>query len=319
MDLLVNDLSIHEQFHDTASFRTALGRLMAMRATARRFGREIHCCRGLAAATPFPGITMQQAVGRLDPSAQRAVMRWMTRGGPFWDDLRRHDGGDWLECEGNIVTDTAVGEAAFREICGVDCGLASIKPSVWEISPVRVVWRREDEGLEDRKAVVGNWLDEEVLEEKLRNVPAPITSWDLLRVASGVRFERLIFSEDCFQPLAGVPFSRSAAERLLALLDALERLALAFSADGKRTAEGQRIYRDHFTGDCAWFSGSSESEARNFRKEMTFPHPDAGDQTLFCPWHGKVRHMTLRIHFSWPIEAGKPVYVVYTGPKLTKR
>ena len=319
MDLLVNDLSIHEQFHDMASFRTALGRLMAMRAAARRFGREIHCCRGMPTVTPFPGMTMQQAVGRLDPNAQRVVMRWMTRGGPFWDDLRRHDGGDWLECEGKIVTDTAVGEAAFREICGIDCGLASIRPSVWEDSPVRVVWRREDEGLEDRKAMVENWVDQEFLEQRLRTVPAPITSWDSLGEVSHARFGRLVFSRDCFQPLAGVPFSRSVAERLLVLLDALQRLALAFTADGKRTAEGQRIYRDHFTGDCAWFSGSSESEVRDFRKEMTFPHPNAAGQSLFCPWHGKVRHMTIRIHFSWPIEPGKPVYVVYAGPKITKR
>ena len=29
--------------------------------------------------------------------------------------------------------------------------------------------------------------------------------------------------------------------------------------------------------------------------------------------------MTLRLHFSWPIEAGKPVYIVYAGPKITKR
>ena len=29
--------------------------------------------------------------------------------------------------------------------------------------------------------------------------------------------------------------------------------------------------------------------------------------------------MTLRLHFSWPVRAGEPVYVVYAGPKLTKR
>ena len=32
-----------------------------------------------------------------------------------------------------------------------------------------------------------------------------------------------------------------------------------------------------------------------------------------------VRRMTLRLHFSWPIRADEPVYVVYVGPKLTKR
>ena len=319
MDLLVNDLSIHEQFHDAVSFETALGRLMAMRATARRFGREMHCSRGLLAVNPFPGVTMPQAVGRLEASARRTVMLWMTRGGPFWDDLRQHSGGDWLECEGEIVTDSAVGEAAFRGMCGVECGLASIRPSSWEASPISVVWRREDEGLEDRQATVENLLDEEALGEKLRTVPTPITSWGLLQAASTARFERLVFAGDCFQPLTGLPFSRSAAEKLIALLDVLDRLAGAFGHDGGRTSEGQRIYQDHFTGDRAWFSGSSPTEISDFRKEMTFPHPAYLGQTIFCPWHGKVNQMTLRLHFSWPIECGKPVYVVYAGPKITKR
>ena len=29
--------------------------------------------------------------------------------------------------------------------------------------------------------------------------------------------------------------------------------------------------------------------------------------------------MTLRLHFSWPIRSGKPVYIVYAGPKITRR
>ena len=41
---------------------------------------------------------------------------------------------------------------------------------------------------------------------------------------------------------------------------------------------------------------------------------------LFCPWHGKVSTRTLRIHFSpGQIRASDPLYVVYVGPKLTKR
>ncbi|MCY3818840.1 MAG: hypothetical protein OXH52_05670 [Gammaproteobacteria bacterium] len=41
--------------------------------------------------------------------------------------------------------------------------------------------------------------------------------------------------------------------------------------------------------------------------------------SLFCPWHGKVSRLTLRLHFSWPVEAGRPIYVVYAGPKITSR
>ena len=72
-------------------------------------------------------------------------------------------------------------------------------------------------------------------------------------------------------------------------------------------------------GDKAWFSDSSEGEKHAFKSSLTFPHPDDDGKTLFCTWHGKVSHMVMRLHFSWPIRKGKPVYIVYAGPKITKK
>ena len=320
METLVNDLSIHEQFHDAGSFRDALGRLMAMRSAARRFGREVHCHRAFLAASPIPGVAMQQAIGQLAvESERRAAMGWLTRFGPFWDDLRRHGAGDWLECGGKIVTDSAVGEAAFRTLHGADCGLISFTPSDWDYSPVEVTWRREDEGANDRSTELQNWRSARTLEDGLRDTAPPLRSWDDLRQAAAIRFESLTCAPDCFDPLSGVPFARSVAERFLALLGILDRMARAFDATGARSAEGQRIYQDYFTGDDALFSDSSDKEKRRFREALTFPHPGERGSSLFCPWHGKVRHMTLRLHFSWPVRADRPVYVVYAGPKLTKR
>ena len=158
MELLANDLSIHGQFHDMGGFRDALLRLMAVRGAARLFGREVHCHRTLLNANPMPGIPMQQAIGSLGvESERRAVMIWLTRAGPFWDDVRRHGGDDWLECDGEVVTDSAVGEAAFRTLHGVDCGLVSVSPSAWNHTPLEVTWLREAEGwiIETRRSKTG--------------------------------------------------------------------------------------------------------------------------------------------------------------------
>ena len=320
MEILVNDLSLHEQFHDVASFRRALDRLMAMRPAARRFGREVHCHRALLTASPMPGVSMQQAIGCLAvESERRAAMGWLTRSGPFRDDLRQHDAGDWLECRHEIVTDSAVGEAAFRTLHRADCGLISVTPSDWDYSPVDVTWRREAEGAEDRSTALQNWRSVPALEDGLRDMAPPIRSWDDLRQAAAIRFESLTCTGDCFDPLSGVPFAKSAAERFFVLLGILDEMARAFDATGARNTRGQRIYQDYFTGDNALFSDSSDEEKRGFREALTFPHPNEPGSHLVCTWHGKVRHMTLRLHFSWPIESGKPVYVVYAGPKLTKR
>ena len=290
-----------------------------MRGVARRFDRNVYCHQTLVDAEPVPGVRMQQAVQRLVDNERRALMIWLTRGGPFWDDLHRHDANDWLECRGEIVTDTAVGETAYRTLHGVECALISATPSDWDFSPVKVIWNREAEGQDDQSVALENWRDAAALEERLRHAGPPIRSWADLGNFSKIQFSRLTFTVRCFDPLAGLPLATSAVDRILVLLNILDRFANAFGAGGSRTPEGSRLYRDDFAGDNALFSDSSDSEKHSFRTGLTFPHPDKPGESLFCTWHGKVRHMTLRLHFSWPIRAGEPVYVVYVGPKLTKR
>ena len=90
------------------------------------------------------------------------------------------------------------------------------------------------------------------------------------------------------------------------------------NAKGERTAEGHEIYQRHFAGQRAWFSDSSDTEKRDFQNDLTFLLNDG--TSLLCSWHGKVNyHIPLRIHFSWPVTAVDPLYIVYVGPKLTLR
>jgi hypothetical protein len=320
MELLANELSIEGQFHEISSFRAAFERLMVMRRTAQRFGCELHAHRVLLTVEALPGVPIQQALRHFAENERRAAMAWLTRGGPFWDDLRQHEAGDWLECREKIVTDSAVGEAAFRKLNAIECGLVSVAPSDWQISPIEVTWRRDADGLEDRNVAVENWWENAELEVWLRDAPPPVLSWADLQAVATPRFSKLIFSDDCFEPLNGLPFAKSAAQRILVLLGILDDLAGAFDATGERTAEGQRIYKDYFTGGCnAWFSDSSETEQHQFRQKLTFAHPRRSGETLFCTWHGKIRSGTLRMHYWWSGRSGEPVYVVYAGPKITKR
>lgn len=289
-----------------------------MRKVARRFMRDVHCHRMFLNAEPIPGIPMRRAVQELGHNERQALMVWLDRRGPFWDDSRDHHADDWLECQGEIVTDSAVGEAAYRSLHGVESGLVSVTPSDWNFSPVEVIWRREA-GLDDRNATLENWWDAVALEEGLQEADRPIQSWAALRDFVTNRFGNLTFADPCFEPLAGTPFAKSAAKRILELLDILDQYSRAFDAKGESTPEGHQIYQDYFKGERALFSDSSTTEKRKFRKELTFPHPDHSGEFLFCTWHGKVSHRTLRLHFSWPIRAGESVYIVYAGPKLTKR
>jgi hypothetical protein len=166
---------------------------------------------------------------------------------------------------------------------------------------------------------VPNYWEPEAVEACLATAPPALASWAALEELSISRFVHLRFSENAFGPLRGQPFKQGVAERILVLLDVLQRLKQCFDEHGSRTMDGHVLYQQHFTGDKCWFSDSSDAEKEDFKSDLSFPHPDAPGETLFCTWHGKVKSPQYRIHFSWPVTAAAPVYVVYIGPKITTR
>ena len=317
MDLLVNDLSLHGQFADLEAFRDLISRVMRIRAVAGRHGRTLYCHRGLVNGQVTNEHRMAAAVKALSREERSALMSWLSQQGPFWDDDRQHDREDWYEYAGDIVTDTAVGEAAHCLLNGIDRGLVSLKPSNFLGDPVPV-----DQVLGDASRVrveVPNYCEPATLEAYFVKAPSALTSWAALRTLASSRFPHLIFAENAFEPLRGQPFKQAVAERILVLLKVLHQLKQSFDADGSRSAAGHEIYQQHFTGDKAWFSDSSDTEKKHFEDDLRFPHPDNHGKNLFCAWHGKVKSPQFRVHFSWPVKAISPVYVVYIGPKITKR
>lgn len=316
LEFLFNDLSINGQFPDIPTFKEAIGRLMQMRKIAQIFGREVRCHRNVAYSKVSQDLMLPQAIQAFRRDERQAVMQWLTRHGPFWEDARAHGPDDYLECNGAIVTDTAVGEAAFCCFHGTDRHLISLTPSQWEFSPISVTWVSHA-GANRDFPVINHW-DVKELEAALRDAPTLVTSWEKLAKISGIRFVHLTFSEDSFEPLRGYPFVNGAANRVLALLDTLDQLKQCFNEHGERTPEGQQLYQAYFTGEKAWFSDSSDTEKNDFQQELTFRHPVTSDGSLFCTWHGKVKTPQLRVHFSWPVRADEPLYVVYVGPKITK-
>lgn len=322
MDFLLNDRSLHAQFHDLPSFRSSLDAVMTLRAAVEREGRAVACHRALLEARLTSGKTLRQVVAALPRAQQSALLAWITKHGPFWEDLRQHGPDDWLEWRGDIVTDTALGEAAFANRRGADRHLLSFCPSDFAHHPIVVDWRRGEELL---PVSVPNYWELASLQRALAAAPAPLATWAALEDRARARFDELTLTRDAFAPLAGHPFVPAAADRLLFILGTLDRLRRCFSTDGSRTTEGHQIYQDFFTGKKvaggrgAMFSDSSDSEKADFASELRFPHPDIPGETLCCPWHGKVQTPPFRVHFSYPIRADEPLYVVYVGPKLTKR
>jgi hypothetical protein len=318
MGFLMNDLSIHGQFSTVQEFARSVDVLMAIRQAIRRAGSELFCHRELKDAQVTAALTMQRAIQAMSPEKRRAWMQWLTQLGPYWTDERRHTTDDWLElADGAIVTDNALGEAAYCRLHGLWREVVSFAPSQWLRCPIAVTWRQTD-GVGESVNLLNHWT-EVAITKSLLNLLKPYDSWKTLETHVRRACELLTFADDAFSPLAGQPYAPGAADRIQLRLNILNTMRGCFDKAHQRTREGDRLYADHFTGEKAWFSNSSDSEKRDFGSELTFAHPGQAGQYLFCTWHGKVKTPPIRIHFSWPIAADKPLYVVYVGPKITKR
>lgn len=321
MEFLVNDLSLEGQYPNVQAFQTAMGRLMIMKESVKKFGGELFCHRKIASAQVTAAMSFPQVIKTFDRNKRYSIMQWLTQTGPFWEDVRRHSPDDYLMYRDEIVTDSAVGEAAWCCIHGIEQHLVSFSPSRWEVTPLHVDFF-ENEELKQNISVDNFW-EPITFEAVLEKQPVSLDSWGQLREIVVPRFTHLFFSEDAFTPLDGHPFVHGASRRLMVLFHILNRFVACHDANGKRTAEGNNIYQNFFTGKKegggrgAAFTDSKDN--KKFKKEMTFKHPQDAGKNLFCPWHGKVQTPQIRIHFSWPVKAGEPVYIVYVGPKITKR
>lgn len=290
---------------------------MAMRPVAQSYGWEIHCHRQVLTAQVTPTARMPTIVGALPVDKQRSIMQWITKHGPFWDLAREHASEDYLECMGEVVTDSAIGEAGYCTILGLDYRLVSLVPSLWDFTPLQVQFWGNDR--ESALVGVANYRDIDELRGALQDALPPIRHWQDLASRCRGHFAGLDFAPDAFLALATCPYSVAGANQIMARLRVLDDMTRCWEADGSRSQVGLCLYRDFFTGDNGWFSDSSDSEKHEFRGALTFPDPHGTGVGRFCPWHGKVRPQVLRLHFSWPIHAGERVYVAYVGPKLTKR
>lgn len=321
MDFLFNDLSLHGQFSVATRFHDAVDTVMKIRNAIRRAGGELHCHRNLAGALVTANQTMPQAIQSMEQSARRAWIQWLTKGGPFWAEQRQHAEDEWLEIEdGRIVTDSAVGEAAYCLLHELPRETVSLDPSEWLRNPITVTWRKEDQ-VQSTVAVPNHWTLASV-EKTLAELPLPFDSWASLDEQLRNSCDQLVFADD-FMRLRGYPYVRSVGEWIYILVGVLNKLSGEFDDEGNRTKQFDELYETYFKGVAPYFTDESQQNKSDFAQQMTFRHPTDEDATVFCPWHGKVNSPRnfppVRLHFTWPVSAKGQLYLPFVGKKLTMK
>lgn len=317
MKLFLNELSLHKQFYHLDTFKESIKRIMKIRRVAEGFGYPVYCKGDIVNKPTTPAYSFAEVVNRLFSRNQRQdIMMWVGKRGPFWEKESQHDYDVYMEYGSDVVTESSVGEAAYFVEHEQGGGLVSFIPSDWDETPI-CIDRISGNGNNPLVIPIPNYRNGADLKADLQELEPPISNWDQLESKSRSECPNLTFSPDSFGPLSGIPFQLGTAHGILRRLKILNVLMGYWVPAGALTHEGIQFREKHFVGSSARFSDSSESEKAEFKNDLTFPHPNIENETLFCPWHGKIQR--IRIHFAFPNTHDPHLYVVYVGDKRTLR
>ena len=317
MDIFVNELSLHGQFNSVAEFVPTIKTMLSCKQLVEQYAYRVYCLRSIAQRPTTTNLTFRQTVMQMQTKERdivRVIASWIDKHGPFLDDNWIRDPNIWFEFEKDIVTDTTLGEVAFRIQNNLESAIISFQPSAFLQRQVSVICKKAEN--EDEVLNIPNFWNHDDLKQHCLTAKPPINSWVDLLTDLQIQCRNLTFLDSLLLPLAGEPFNLSIANRVAHLLSVLNTLRSCFDEQGAMNSAGFSILQDNFHGDKALFSDESDTNKVRFKAEMTFTK--ANGDLLFCPFHGKIRHRQFRIHFSWPIRHDEPLYIAYIGPKITK-
>lgn len=311
----LNDASLHGQFPTLADLINSLSRIFSMRAALHRFGYRLEVNRLLAMRAAVGEQSFREVIsGDTNRERVRSILVWLDKNGPFWDEPLVHSPEEYFECENDLVTETALAEACCLAELSTDASVISFSPSVHHRDPLEVTWRGRAEG--DHTWPIRNFVSEEPLEDHLRQIATPPSSWKELLDWANANCPSLLISGAILSQLP-TTFYPNAAQRAQVLLSALNEINAAIQRnDAARFDELRLLWLE---GKNARLTDSSPSEKDEFRRQLTFNHPVTGREVL-CGWHAKIKSPQYRIHFEWPKQNPEdPLFVAYFGPKITKR
>ncbi|MFK3842952.1 hypothetical protein [Serratia sp. NPDC087055] len=314
MTIIFNEKSLKNEIKSSEELFEEIKVIMKARQFLLKREIHIHCHRNFINYKFTNDKTILSYIMSFDKTERIDVMNWLSKTGPFWDDAQLHSSEDLYFHDDEAVSGTALAEAAAQIYCGEEYGVFSLKNERYSDREITITWRNNSCDLSFN---IENYISKESLEDQVISSEKSIESWNQLERMARSVFLNIEFTEGCFVHLNKIPFYKAASKSIMEKLKVLDKIKSCFDVTGGFTQEGNELNQNHFIGDKAWFSDSSDTEKRDFSNEMTFKIKK--DDNRLCPWHGKVKTPQIRIHFTYPIEHQSPLYIVYVGEKITKR
>ena len=312
---LFNDASLHGQFSSLSQFLSALALVFRMRDAMQKSGLRLEVSRLVTERATISTQTLRQVTTKVaNVDIKRRVLSWLDKDGPFWDDPPIHSSDEYFECEGDIVTETGLGEACTLVALSTAAAVISMSPSKFTKHPLEVFWCCRPDG--DRSWQIPNFVSESSLVAHLRSVEKPPTTWQQVLDWTKSNCPSLLLSAEILTQLP-TTFFPSTAQRAQVLFKALDEINSALQEGNvARFDELRRLWME---GEKARMTDSSATEKSEFAAELNFQHPIT-KRAVACTWHAKIQTPQFRIHFEWPKQNSRDaLFVGYFGPKITRR
>ena len=298
----------------------ALSTIMRCRQRLCEHGQKLYVDRRIISARVTSSHGFRDVAKRLDTDKQRALLLWLDREGPHWDTEPNHSPNSYfasyIDGREEVVTESSVAETAYLNSVAIPSSLISASPSKWCFDPV-VVSLLDDQGVTSYSVQTPNFWHPDEVALSLKEATKSPASWQEFEQLTVLQFSHLRFASDWLDRANSKPFDKAVMSASLRLLSILNELRLLIDERGRSDAKTLDHIALHFRNSGSLFSDSSESEKNRFASRLTFANPDDSGGVLSCSWHGKIRRLTWRLHFSAPFTHDSPLYVVYLGPKLT--
>ena len=224
---LLNDASLHGQFTSFADVIAPLKRVYEIRQELQKNGFKLGIHSRVSARPATAEGDLRNALFRANRRDITAlILTWFDKDGPFWDNPPRHNPNEYFECNDDLVTDSALAEAAILilEEGRPEADTVSFRPSRFEQDPLSVLWRERPGG--DLSVLVRNHVSAETLPIRLQELERPVQSWTELLQRLHQKCPNLLFSSQILGQL-GSNFEPNVAERCLVLLPLLDQLVFA--------------------------------------------------------------------------------------------
>ncbi|ALZ98505.1 hypothetical protein LO739_00285 [Leclercia adecarboxylata] len=314
MSILFNERSLNNNLKSSEELFEQIKSIMKARQFLLKEDLHIYCNRNFINLRLSNNEPLQKYINKFDKTEKLDILNWLSKSGPFWDDEQLHTADEVYLHGDEKVTGSALAEAAAQLYCGDVYDIFSLENKNYLEDNLTITLKQNDNHL---NFIIKNHKSTESLQDKIKSSEKSIESWLQLEHIAKRKYQHLEFISDCFSPLHKMPFFKAASISIMEKLSILDKIKTCFDSTGKFNREGNELNQNHFVGQKAWFSDSSEGEKIDFANEMTFEIKK--DDIRFCPWHGKIKTPQIRIHFTHPIEQQSPLYIVYIGEKITKR